>query len=162
MKCIECGSAMERRRGQHRAKDLGLPQVILCNIEIRRCLECGEEEIVIPRLEELTHALAGLLIRKPNRLAGEEIRFLRKSLGWSGAAFASKAGVERETVSRWENGHEKIGAVADRFLRLAVAHWQPVKDYEQTSLDTIKRKTDKPLNLRVRCARHGWQPARCG
>jgi len=45
-------------------------------------------------------ALAGLLIRKSNRLAGEEIRFLRKSLGWSGAAFASKAGVERDTVKK--------------------------------------------------------------
>ena len=161
MKCIECGTPLECRRGAHRAGDLGLSHVVLLNIEIRRCPSCGEEEVVIPRIEELNRTLAGLLIRKPAKLAGEEIRFLRKCLGWSGESFARRAGVERETVSRWENGRESIGAAADRFLRLAIAHWQPVDDYEQEELEKISARPRPPLQLRLRSRLRRWEQIAC-
>jgi DNA-binding transcriptional regulator YiaG len=45
---------------------------------------------------------------------GEEVRFLRKSLGWSGSDFAKHMGVAEETVSRWENDAAPIGPQADR------------------------------------------------
>ena len=158
MKCIECGATMTCERRNHRAKDLGLPNVVLCKTEVRRCPGCGEEEIVIPRLEDLNRRLAEMMVRKPARLAGEEIRFLRKCLGWSGTDFAKRAGVERETVSRWENSHEKIGQAADRFLRLAVAHWQPIEDYEQEDLDAIRSSAAVKLNIRMQCTRKVWAP----
>jgi putative zinc finger/helix-turn-helix YgiT family protein len=161
VKCIGCGTRLESRRGAHRAGDLGLPHVVLLNVEIRRCPSCGEEEVVIPRIEELKRTLAGLLIRKPAKLAGEEIRFLRKCLGWSGEGFARRAGVERETVSRWENGREKIGAAADRFLRLAIAHWQPVDDYEQEDLEKISARPLPALQLRLRSGPRRWAQTPC-
>ena len=40
--------------------------------------------------------------RKKRRLAPEEIKFLRKSLGWAGVDFAKHMGATPETVSRWE------------------------------------------------------------
>lgn len=159
MKCIQCGARTTSRRGPYRATDLGLPNVILCNIELRRCPDCGEEEVVIPKIEQLNRSLAEFLIRKPNRLTGDEIRFLRKCLGWSGTDFSRRAGVERETVSRWEHGREPIGSVADRFLRLAVAHWRPIADYGQEALEAIKPGLASPLSLRLKCSGRAWQSA---
>lgn len=55
--------------------------------------------------------------------------FLRKYMGWASADLAHRIGVTPESVSRWENGHEPIGAVPDRTLRLMVALENPVENY---------------------------------
>jgi putative zinc finger/helix-turn-helix YgiT family protein len=160
MKCLECGTKMTSRRANHRADDLGLPGVVLCNIEILDCPECGEEEVVIPRLEELNSTLAAGLVRKAGRLAPTEIRFLRKCLGWSGAVFAKRMGVTRETVSRWETGKEKIGPVADRLLRVSVVHWKPIEDYAQEDLEWLaRREPAQAARKKYAFRRNNWAPA---
>jgi putative zinc finger/helix-turn-helix YgiT family protein len=134
----------------------GLPYVTLRGIEIRRCPQCGEHEAVIPRLEELHRTIAEAVSEKPARLAPAEIRFLRKYLGWSGADFAKHMGVTKESVSRWENGHEPMGPTADRLLRLMVATIAPVKDYP---IDTLANLDDsyEPIRLRMQPAKSGWE-----
>lgn len=42
----------------------------------------------------------------------EEIRELRKQLGWTGQRFAEEIGVSISTVSRWENGRSKPSRLA--------------------------------------------------
>lgn len=71
-----------------------------------RCDNC---EISIPHIEELHRLIAKILIDKSYRLAGEEVRFLRRVLGWSGSDFAKHMGVAEETVSRWEIDAALVG-----------------------------------------------------
>jgi putative zinc finger/helix-turn-helix YgiT family protein len=141
MKCLDCGTAMETRRENYRYTESGLKGVTLKDIEVSRCPNCGYSEVSIPHVEGLHRAIARLLIEKPTRSTGEEVRFLRKILGLSGVDLARSMGVAPETVSRWENDDPPIGPQADRLLRLMVAHGQPRMKYPTERLAEITKKT---------------------
>ena len=101
--------------------------------------------------------LARAVVGKTTRLTPTEIRFLRKSLGWSGQDFADHMGTAAETVSRWENGRTPMGAQADRLLRLMVLHEQPAERYDLAELKGIDR--DAPaaeLRARLIPGRGDW------
>jgi len=161
-KCTECGAPMQTRRDTYKHKALGLPNVTLLNVEIRTCKECGEEEVVIPKAEQLRAVVAEKVLEKPGRLAGAEIRFLRKFVGWSGVDFAAHFGVAAETVSRWENDHEPIGPVAERLLRFIVARGTQITKYDDLKpedvLDTIKTDNAEPIRMRMQLGAGSWQP----
>ena len=133
----------------------GLPHISLAGVEVRRCPECGEHEVVIPRIEQLHQAIANAVIAKKARLSAAEVRFLRKHLGWSGADFARHMGVTPETVSRWENGREPIGPVADRLLRLMVVTKAPKREY---SIEALAALEDGfvPTRVRLSAGSDGW------
>jgi putative zinc finger/helix-turn-helix YgiT family protein len=160
MTCPACGTAMKVQRENYRYDASGLPNITLKGVEVRRCPECGDIEVAIPAIEGLHRAIAGALIRKRARLAGLEIRFLRKYLGWSGVDFAKRMGTAPETVSRWEHGTAAMGAPADRLLRLMVAREAPVSDY---TVDVLAQLADdnrapRPIHLGLsRDHRTGWR-----
>lgn len=129
MKCLECGAAMKVSTETYKYKESGLPNVTLQDIEVRRCPSCGEHEPVIPNIAGLHAAIAKLLILEPSLLLPAEIRFLRKHLGWSSVDFAKMMSVAPETVSRWENGHDRIGPISDKLLRLLVNNLKPAERY---------------------------------
>ncbi|HEY5957631.1 MAG TPA: type II TA system antitoxin MqsA family protein [Polyangiaceae bacterium] len=149
MNCIECGSELDLRREPYRYEDCGLKGVVLQDTEVRKCLKCGEEEVVIPAIAGLHAVLAMAIIRRKTRLNGDEVRFLRKYIGWSGANFAAHMGVEPGTVSRWENGSAPIGSTADRLLRLAVVSVKQIGDYSVDELVGILDE-DPPSQTRIR------------
>ncbi len=146
---------MRTKRENYSYTASGLPHVTLVGVEVRRCGACGEHEVVIPRIEELHRVMALTVIRKPNRLTGDEARFLRKYLGWSGVDFARHMGVQPETVSRWENGKESMGPVADRLLRSFVLLQQPVRDYSPATLAAIRTKP-VAVRLEMREKQNTW------
>lgn len=160
MKCAECGTAVVTKRENRRYEAAGLSHVVLVGVEVSRCPKCGAEEMAVPRIEELHRVIAQALIRKPSRLAGPEIRYLRKHVGWSTMDFASRMGAARETVSRWEGGASPIGTQADRLLRLLVASTAPVKDYSSEDLLQIKetQATPTPARLNLTADKQGWHP----
>ncbi len=159
MTCLQCGSAVtSARETVNYDAMMGLP-VTLKNIEVRRCASCGEYEVVIQRAQRLMEVLAGSLIRKPSRLSGDEVRFLRKYLGWSGADFARHIGATPETVSRWENDAATIGGTADRALRLMVATARPVHDYSLDTLEDIANEAQPVERLGMLILRDDWQMA---
>jgi putative zinc finger/helix-turn-helix YgiT family protein len=100
MKCTECGATMKVRKESYRYDESGLKHVTLVGVEVVRCPRCDNYEISIPHIEELHRLIAKILIEKSTRFTGDEVRFLRKSLGWSGTDFAKHMGVAEETVSR--------------------------------------------------------------
>jgi putative zinc finger/helix-turn-helix YgiT family protein len=146
--CLECASTMKTRRETVPfEKPIGLPGVHL-NTFVARCPHCGAYEVMLPNLEGLHKVIATTLLKKKARLAGAEIRFLRKVLGWSGADFAEHMGTSVETVSRWEHDATPIGPTADRLLRLMVMTLHPVSDYQK--LDLLKKVTKaKPAVVRM-------------
>ena len=156
MKCDACGGPMISARENYNYAACGLPHVTLVGVEVRRCKACGEHEVVLPKIEQLHQAIALGVVAKRPRLTAPEIRFLRKYLGWSGAGFARHMGVTPESVSRWENDRDPMGAVADRLLRLMVVTRVPVSEY---ALDTLAELEDEPApaRLRLEAARGGWR-----
>lgn len=120
--CQSCGSSSMEREALPRYHYLesGLGNVFLADVERLSCAACGESRVRIPNVLGLHRALAIYLTRRPGRLNGPEIRFLRKFLGRSQQDAAALVGVRPETFSRWENDREPIGPQADRLLRLFV------------------------------------------
>ena len=92
-KCKVCSGEMTSSREAYRYNESGLPNVILKDVEVRRCPNCGTQEVPLPRVEELHRAIAMALVHKPARFLGAEVRYLRKYMGWSGVDFASRMGV---------------------------------------------------------------------
>lgn len=158
MKCPRCRTAMESRRENTRYDASGLPNVVLMDVEVRQCPACGERALALPHVEALHRALAMAVIRRPGRLAPHEVRFLRKSLGWTGTEFAAHMGVDRATVSRWESAEspQAIGSTADRLLRLAIAHGAPAEAYPIATLTRVDHDGDRGAMLRMQLRRGQW------
>ena len=142
----------------------GLSGVTLLNVEVRRCPTCGEWALVLPKLEELHRVLALAVVNKRAALAPQEIRFLRKHMGWSATDFARHMGKSPETVSRWENAKLTMGATADRLLRMMVVlREKAAYDYSLDLLASIKlKKTTRPLRVGLRLMDSGWHEQRTG
>jgi putative zinc finger/helix-turn-helix YgiT family protein len=151
MKCVNCGGSMKTERRAHRYTESGLSNVTLLNVEVRTCPACGEQEIVIPHIEDLHRLIARAVMVKPSTLSPDEIRFLRKWLGFSSTDFALAMGVRPETVSRWESKstRQPMAATAERLLRLMVANQEPVEKYPIDLFKTQPRVKPAPLKFRA-------------
>jgi len=133
MNCPECRNAeLIEKRETIRYTESGLSSVALQNILVRQCPACGHKLVSIPNLAGLHRSLAMLLVNKLERLAPEEISFLRKSLGWSMADFARKLHVRPEQVSRWESdtAPTQMQVQNELLLRTLVAKGQKIQNYE--------------------------------
>lgn len=75
--------------------------------------------VSIEQTDALHKLLAGELVKKPGRLTGKELRFLRVHLGLSQAALGQAQGVSEQNVSLWER-HGKVPRANDQLLRLMV------------------------------------------
>jgi DNA-binding transcriptional regulator YiaG len=115
-KCSNCQGKARVVRGDYLWQDVDLP-VTLRNVEQIQCGECGNVDVVIPRLAQLMRALVRAVIHKPYRLRGEEIRFLRKYLGLTAVDFSNLLKVDKTTISKWENNDDPVGEQSDRLIR---------------------------------------------
>lgn len=156
-RCTTCGSRMRNVRGPHRFEECGLTNVWLADIEHHSCTRCDNVEYAIPKIEGLLRAIAQAVIHKPTRLRGEEVRFLRKTLGWSGVDFARHMGVAVETVSRWETDAAPIGPQADRLLRLLVAQGHLTSAYPAERLLHIDASRATAPRLKLRSIGRRWE-----
>jgi putative zinc finger/helix-turn-helix YgiT family protein len=160
MKCPQCNeSEIQIRRENRNYGESGLANVLLLDVEVSHCPGCGADLVSLPRLSELHRVIALALINKEARLTPAEIRFLRKSLGWSGADFARHLHVDPATVSRWESeaSPQPMSESHELVLRLAVAMGQRIETYGAERLADVARDKAKPLRLRLRASKHGWQ-----
>lgn len=121
MRCTFCESEMVTGREHHPYKEAGLIGIILLDLDVSRCGRCGYYRLGIRDAEGLHRTIAEILIGKTARLAGSEIRFLRRCLGLSETDLARRLGVTIETVSRWEHGSSGMRVSADRLLRVIAA-----------------------------------------
>jgi len=77
---------------------------------------------------------------KPNRLSAPEIKFLRKNIYLKIQEFAQIIGVNRVTVSRWENEHSKPTASEDRLIRMVYAQYANVDESVEKRLREMFRE----------------------
>lgn len=157
MKCPNCRSEIVSKKGNYLYTESGLHYITLQNVDICNCSKCGEQTVSIPKIEELHRVIAFAIIKKKERLSADEIRFLRKYLGWSGKDFAEHMGVTPETVSRWENDKEPMGPIADRLLRLMLAHQKPVDRYSLELLREVTHDSRKQSRFEIIADVAGWR-----
>lgn len=159
MTCMDCGAAMKTKRENYRYEACGLRGVTLLNVEVSRCPRCGESEVNIPNMDGLHRTIAQMLVRRRERFAPEEIRFLRKYLGLGSGDLAAHMGVSPETVSRWEGGRSPMASTADRLLRMLVATRQPVSHYPLEMLKDVAQEAPRPMKVGMKADGGGWHPA---
>jgi len=116
-KCYDCGELMEGRVENYKYVESGLSSVELKNILVFRCSHCGGVMPQITAAVQLHARIAMHLLSKKTRLRGEEIRFLRKAVGYSATHLAKMVGTSKSIVSRWEN-HSTTSQENDRLIRL--------------------------------------------
>lgn len=119
-RCSNCSKPAHVIHGNYEFKESGLENVVLCGIEIIRCAHCGNEDPILPALDHLFRAIALALITKPYRLVGEEVRFLRKYLKFTGDKLSRLLHVDKTTLSKWENNDDPVGTQSDLAIRLIV------------------------------------------
>ena len=161
MICPECRrGAMTEGRETVRYNESGLPNLVLKDVAVRRCPECGQFLVSIPDLAGLHRCIAVNLVNKSERLTRPEITFLRKSLGWSKADCARKLHVRPEQVSRWESDVSPVSMQIQNelLLRALVALGQQIEDY-QDHLEEIATVDSISLPMiAMRYAHKGWEP----
>jgi putative transcriptional regulator len=156
MRCIECGGAMKTRRENHYYKESGLSGITLVNLEISQCENCGQKEVEIPAIAQLHALIVRSILLKAARLLPEEIRFLRKHVGWSQSDLAARMGVAPETANRWENDKTKMSVPVERYFRLRVATQEPIQHYER-EVDHVAVGKPQRSNLRLERDDETWK-----
>lgn len=160
MRCAKCGGHLRVTGSTHRYAESGLPYVVLHGVSVRKCQECGEEEVAIPNIAGLHRCIAALLVARKSALAAPEFRFLRQFLGHSSKDFAKTLGVAPETLSRWENASRDIPPVVDRVVRLLVVNTPPRTDYSSEMLARIRPTPLKHARMALRLGGDGWEADR--
>ena len=119
--CTNCGEWVTPERRDYRDEESGLSNVILQGVEVADCPNCGNSDVIIPRMAKIHRAIAQALANSPARLTGEQLRFLRKHLGLSGEQLGRYLHTDRTKISKWERGEDRIGPATDRLVRLLAA-----------------------------------------
>lgn len=117
IECSNCEKEARIIRGSYVFTESGLDCVVLQGIEIAHCDKCGNEDPIIPRMNDLMRLLCVAVLAKPRRLTGKEFRFVRKYLMKTGEEIGRMLGVNKTTVSKWENNEDPIGDQSDRLFR---------------------------------------------
>lgn len=100
--------------------ECGLSNVLLINVDVYSCPQCGIEVADIPSPRGLHALLAKDILLQPLPLTGEEFRFLRKETGCKPKDFAELLGVDPKTLANWENS-ESLNRQNDLSVRFLVA-----------------------------------------
>jgi putative zinc finger/helix-turn-helix YgiT family protein len=163
MRCTNCPSndEMKSTRITHKYDVSGLDNVILRGVSFCRCKHCGESYYDYGDIDQLNNVIARVLIKKKGILNGQEIKFLRKRLGLSGAEFARRVQIASETLSRYENDQTKASAVFDMMIRALAATRLPDRDYDlhDELLNDDKKCIVKTIELKAHPKTGGWTVA---
>ncbi|MBI5740977.1 MAG: helix-turn-helix domain-containing protein [Nitrospirae bacterium] len=115
MICPVCGKKTVRKRDLYHYSESGLENVFL-ETDIYKC-KCGEIIPDIPNIHGLHELVAKDLVRRESPLNGKELKFLRKQMRLKASELAQLLSVHKVTLSRWENGSEKISMGYDKLIR---------------------------------------------
>lgn len=153
MTCESCEKELVEKRATidspYQYKMGGLQNVFLAGIIVYRCLRCNSSSPVIPKIGELHRVIAKGLINKPGRLAGDEIRFLRKNLGLAANDFAALLRISAERLSRVENGKESpFGEPTDKLARAIILASNNKDDIRKLLLKNMRVESDQKQDLR--------------
>lgn len=135
VKCRQCREEMSASKEVYHYTECGLDNIYLGNIEMHSCV-CGEKVASVPDSAEVNASIGLWLIKKRTLLRGNELKFLRKNAGLNAKSFAEYIGVNKSTLSRWENDKQSIDKSNDRLVRLIYANIKKISHEEIKNLLT--------------------------
>jgi DNA-binding transcriptional regulator YiaG len=117
-RCKKCKGLMEKSIKAEHTEDLGGVVVKVLNaVQVYRCGSCDSEIVAIPDMDGLVRSVAIARALNPVRLAGPEVKYLRRVLDMTQVDFAKAMDLTGETVSRWENDARGIGGTCEKLVR---------------------------------------------
>jgi transcriptional regulator with XRE-family HTH domain len=130
--CMSCGGAKVESKvvPVYEAEGLGAPfKVFLANaVKVETCGECGSVQgTYIPDMEGLLHAVVFERAIHSRKLTGEEIRFMRRSMGWKAKDLAKHLDMTPEHLSRCEAGARVMAPSTEKLFRIYVIVKTPDK-----------------------------------
>lgn len=151
--CNTCGGVATVTRKNYLSRDMGIP-VKFQNIELIECSKCGSVEPIIPNMDGLMLTLATAIVCSPQKLDGEEVRFLRKYVGKSATEFARFLHIDPTHLSKIENEKTEIGSSLDKLVRLVAANMNRQimeKSMERLMkmMPDIKDSTDEDVEIQI-------------
>ena len=160
--CAECGKQLRKVTGNYRFDELGLP-VLLENVQLAECKDCGTRKPIIPNRDRLMHTIAFAVATQPFKLSGRDVWFLRQYSGVNGTEFAELIQVEPETLSRWENGKQEMGKNTERLTRfVAVTRSKDLRNRMEEFLEKYGQLTGaesrprRKLKIDMATLKHGY------
>ncbi len=127
VKCPMCGSGFLEdeiadhetyfREGAHNIK------LVIKDLAIKRCSNCKEEFMpkeALERVQTEKHNRRGLLTM-------EQLKEIRKKLGYTQVEMAELLGVGKKTYLRWEKGLYLQNTSMDRYIRLIAENPENIK-----------------------------------
>ncbi len=142
-KCAEC-----RSTDLTQTEELfSFNDVALVEGTLHRCNSCGATFHEFSRVEELSREVARALAQQESRLLPEQIRYLRKYLGYSAKDFADFLAVTPETVSRWESRQSPMvmQLSTEKLIRLMAVTEKPLASYGLDRIGDHVAAASKPL-----------------
>lgn len=122
-RCTACGEPQSVVRTTTDYPESGLDNVQLVNVPVWQCPN-DHQELQVPAADQLHALLTDMVLRKPAKLTGQEIRFLRKELGMTLREFGGRLGMTDVHLSRIEKGNRRmISSTTNLLVRLTVA-WE--------------------------------------
>jgi putative zinc finger/helix-turn-helix YgiT family protein len=142
-KCVECGSTDLA----HSVEQIPFNDVALVEGSVHRCNACGRRYYGFSRVEELSREVARSVAKQEERLQPEQVRFLRKYLGYSSKDFADFLAVAAETVSRWESRTQpmQMQLSTEKLIRLMALSERPIAEYGLDRAGSQQREAVKPF-----------------
>lgn len=124
IRCSSC-SAGTMVMGQVEEHDIGplfgFEGVILSRAPALVCDRCGHVMLEAEVIEAARQRLARLLVERCIELRPAEARVLRETMNLTQAELAARLHVVRGTITRWENGDERLGPIQSFALRMLAA-----------------------------------------
>ncbi len=108
---------MHRRTQDVHYTESGISNLVLEGVAVWVCPNGHDPVIELPDVDALYQRLSESIVVKPGPLAGEEVRFLRKQLGFASKEYARLIGITPVHLSRSENS-DTVSRLVDRVARL--------------------------------------------
>lgn len=98
----------------YRGSDGVVRDLLVPNVRVTRCGECGEEMLGADAMAQIENAQRVAM----GRLSPNELRTWRENLGKTQTQMSLVLGFGKKTLARWETGAYTLPASADRYIRL--------------------------------------------
>lgn len=163
--CYSCENSVTFKKikiPRYQYDESGLDNVFLINVPALECSSCKYLSVIIPKTEELHRSLAEAIVKKPFKLNGKEIRFLRTALGYSGTDFAREVNFKHEHLSKVENNHLPVSDELDEKVRLKYLCLKGIPKRTYTALqkaisEVLHPKEEGSKNVTLRLLPSGWK-----
>jgi DNA-binding transcriptional regulator YiaG len=145
---------MKRAHGDEPYPECGLDNVVLVNVPVWECRN-GHRDVQVPAVEQLHDVLAQAVVSQSWPLKGQDIRFLRKHLGYSVRHFSDVIGLNYVTLSKFENERSAIPRKLNALVRLFCAqslcerHNRPLPTRLIPLLEQLEASLDMGHDLRM-------------